>query len=297
GTDYTPARLYHRETGRFTTRDPHPTPLNKYQAYAANPIENTDPTGNLSIRFRTKLTKQHERNVRLKDAAIKASSERMRGAENALAQEMESGTNKMRGFLKARRAMKTLYSSVAPMPESAVEFAFGLRQTGMSATNALNSVMRQAIPVNGCQAFVASCLKTFGEGELSIPAERVDFSPKDTAWPVVARGTIDQIGGFLKGRKARKGRIYLLEMHIKSKEGREWGNGIIVFIGSRNGEPIIKQNDNGRYQDFNFGKDYTGMAVRYWLVDTGVDKLANSKLDQILIESLAEKAEIDPFSS
>ncbi|WP_030778501.1 RHS repeat-associated core domain-containing protein, partial [Streptomyces sp. NRRL F-2664] len=33
GTDYTPARLYHRETGRFTTRDPHPTPLNKYQAF------------------------------------------------------------------------------------------------------------------------------------------------------------------------------------------------------------------------------------------------------------------------
>uniref|UniRef100_UPI00131C8406 RHS repeat domain-containing protein n=1 Tax=Streptomyces sp. NRRL F-2664 TaxID=1463842 RepID=UPI00131C8406 len=54
GTDYTPARLYHRATGRFTTRDPHPTPLNKYQAYAANPIEHTDPSGNLpfKIRFR-----------------------------------------------------------------------------------------------------------------------------------------------------------------------------------------------------------------------------------------------------
>ncbi|WP_158718137.1 hypothetical protein, partial [Streptomyces sp. NRRL F-2664] len=39
------------ETGRFTTRDPHPTPLNKYQAYAANPIEHTDPTGNLPFRF------------------------------------------------------------------------------------------------------------------------------------------------------------------------------------------------------------------------------------------------------
>uniref|UniRef100_UPI00131D4F8F hypothetical protein n=1 Tax=Streptomyces sp. NRRL F-2664 TaxID=1463842 RepID=UPI00131D4F8F len=39
-------------TGRFTTRDPHPTPLNKYQAYAANPIEYTDPTGNIQIRIR-----------------------------------------------------------------------------------------------------------------------------------------------------------------------------------------------------------------------------------------------------
>ncbi|WP_158718136.1 hypothetical protein, partial [Streptomyces sp. NRRL F-2664] len=38
-------------TGRFTTRDPHPTPLNKYQAFAANPIENTDPTGNITLRF------------------------------------------------------------------------------------------------------------------------------------------------------------------------------------------------------------------------------------------------------
>uniref|UniRef100_UPI0018FE3A5A RHS repeat-associated core domain-containing protein n=1 Tax=Streptomyces sp. NRRL F-2664 TaxID=1463842 RepID=UPI0018FE3A5A len=46
------ARLYHPETGRFTTRDPHPTPLNKYQAYAANPIEHTDPTGNITLRIR-----------------------------------------------------------------------------------------------------------------------------------------------------------------------------------------------------------------------------------------------------
>uniref|UniRef100_UPI00131C713B hypothetical protein n=1 Tax=Streptomyces sp. NRRL F-2664 TaxID=1463842 RepID=UPI00131C713B len=51
GTDYTPARLYHRETGRFTTRDPHPTPLNKYQAFNANPAEYTDPSGNISFRF------------------------------------------------------------------------------------------------------------------------------------------------------------------------------------------------------------------------------------------------------
>uniref|UniRef100_UPI00131BE3BB RHS repeat-associated core domain-containing protein n=1 Tax=Streptomyces sp. NRRL F-2664 TaxID=1463842 RepID=UPI00131BE3BB len=50
GTHYTPARLYHPETGRFTTRDPHPTPLNKYQAFNANPVNGIDPTGNLTVR-------------------------------------------------------------------------------------------------------------------------------------------------------------------------------------------------------------------------------------------------------
>ncbi|WP_324605407.1 RHS repeat-associated core domain-containing protein, partial [Streptomyces sp. NRRL F-2664] len=50
-TDYTPARLYHPETGRFTTRDPHPTPLNKYQAFNANPINGLDPTGNITLRI------------------------------------------------------------------------------------------------------------------------------------------------------------------------------------------------------------------------------------------------------
>ncbi|WP_043194813.1 RHS repeat-associated core domain-containing protein, partial [Streptomyces sp. NRRL F-2664] len=64
GTQYSPARLYHPETGRFTTRDPHPTPLNKYQAYAANPVEHTDPTGNfpISVKFRTKLQKSKAKN-------------------------------------------------------------------------------------------------------------------------------------------------------------------------------------------------------------------------------------------
>ncbi|WP_199820623.1 hypothetical protein, partial [Streptomyces sp. NRRL F-2664] len=57
--------LYHPETGRFTTRDPHPTPLNKYQAFTANPIEHTDPTGNLpfKIRFKTKQQKVRAENV------------------------------------------------------------------------------------------------------------------------------------------------------------------------------------------------------------------------------------------
>ncbi|WP_158718130.1 RHS repeat-associated core domain-containing protein, partial [Streptomyces sp. NRRL F-2664] len=50
GPDYPPARLYHPETGRFTTRDPHPTPLNKYQAFNTNPAEYTDPTGNITFR-------------------------------------------------------------------------------------------------------------------------------------------------------------------------------------------------------------------------------------------------------
>ncbi|WP_030775233.1 RHS repeat-associated core domain-containing protein [Streptomyces sp. NRRL F-2664] len=45
-THYAPARLYDPATGRFTTRDPHPVPLNKYQAFGANPVEYTDPTGN-----------------------------------------------------------------------------------------------------------------------------------------------------------------------------------------------------------------------------------------------------------
>ncbi|WP_324605414.1 RHS repeat-associated core domain-containing protein, partial [Streptomyces sp. NRRL F-2664] len=48
-TDYTPARLYHPETGRFTTRDPHPTPLNKYQAFNTEPVNGIDPTGNGTI--------------------------------------------------------------------------------------------------------------------------------------------------------------------------------------------------------------------------------------------------------
>ncbi|WP_199820642.1 RHS repeat-associated core domain-containing protein, partial [Streptomyces sp. NRRL F-2664] len=46
-----PARLYHPETGRFTTRDPHPTPLNKYQAFSAEPVNFVDPSGNIQIRL------------------------------------------------------------------------------------------------------------------------------------------------------------------------------------------------------------------------------------------------------
>ncbi|WP_030776779.1 RHS repeat-associated core domain-containing protein, partial [Streptomyces sp. NRRL F-2664] len=67
GTDYTPARLYHPETGRFTTRDPHPTPLNKYQAFDTNPIEHTDPSGNISFklpRFITRYRKAHNRKLK-----------------------------------------------------------------------------------------------------------------------------------------------------------------------------------------------------------------------------------------
>ncbi|WP_158718128.1 hypothetical protein, partial [Streptomyces sp. NRRL F-2664] len=55
GTDYTPARLYHRETGRFTTRDPHPTPLNKYQAFNTDPANGVDPSGNLTLRIIRKM--------------------------------------------------------------------------------------------------------------------------------------------------------------------------------------------------------------------------------------------------
>uniref|UniRef100_UPI0018FE8604 hypothetical protein n=1 Tax=Streptomyces sp. NRRL F-2664 TaxID=1463842 RepID=UPI0018FE8604 len=66
-------RLYHPETGRFTTRDPHPTPLNKYQAFNANPAEYTDPTGNISFKFRTRLQKSHDRNLRLIEAWNKKS--------------------------------------------------------------------------------------------------------------------------------------------------------------------------------------------------------------------------------
>ncbi|WP_199820645.1 RHS repeat-associated core domain-containing protein, partial [Streptomyces sp. NRRL F-2664] len=54
-----PARLYHPETGRFTTRDPHPTPLNKYQAFAANPIEHTDPTGNLQLKLKYRARQEN----------------------------------------------------------------------------------------------------------------------------------------------------------------------------------------------------------------------------------------------
>ncbi|WP_107047454.1 RHS repeat-associated core domain-containing protein [Streptomyces sp. NRRL F-2664] len=57
GTDYTPARLYHPETGRFTTRDPHPTPLNKYQAFNAEPVNGIDPSGNITIRILGKYKK------------------------------------------------------------------------------------------------------------------------------------------------------------------------------------------------------------------------------------------------
>uniref|UniRef100_UPI00131D8DFE RHS repeat-associated core domain-containing protein n=1 Tax=Streptomyces sp. NRRL F-2664 TaxID=1463842 RepID=UPI00131D8DFE len=76
GTDYTPARLYHRATGRFTTRDPHPTPLNKYQAYAANPAEYTDPTGNLPFRLRKhKQAKQQAKNKAAANTAREANRE------------------------------------------------------------------------------------------------------------------------------------------------------------------------------------------------------------------------------
>uniref|UniRef100_UPI0018FE621B RHS repeat-associated core domain-containing protein n=1 Tax=Streptomyces sp. NRRL F-2664 TaxID=1463842 RepID=UPI0018FE621B len=54
-------RLYHPETGRFTTRDPHPTPLNKYQAFNANPVEHTDPTGNIS--FTTRHARANQRKL------------------------------------------------------------------------------------------------------------------------------------------------------------------------------------------------------------------------------------------
>uniref|UniRef100_UPI0005BC2FCB RHS repeat-associated core domain-containing protein n=1 Tax=Streptomyces sp. NRRL F-2664 TaxID=1463842 RepID=UPI0005BC2FCB len=68
GTDYTPARLYHRSTGRFTTRDPHPTPLNKYQAFNANPAEYTDPTGNLPFGIKIRGTR-HAKAARVKHNA------------------------------------------------------------------------------------------------------------------------------------------------------------------------------------------------------------------------------------
>ncbi|WP_158718144.1 RHS repeat-associated core domain-containing protein, partial [Streptomyces sp. NRRL F-2664] len=84
GTDYTPARLYHPETGRFTTRDPHPTPLNKYQAFAANPIEHTDPSGNLP--FKIKIRGQGKR--------AEESRQRTQALESARKEHYESSARK-----------------------------------------------------------------------------------------------------------------------------------------------------------------------------------------------------------
>ncbi|WP_158717997.1 RHS repeat domain-containing protein [Streptomyces sp. NRRL F-2664] len=68
GTHYTPARTYDPATGRFTTRDPHPTPLNKYQAFDTNPVEHIDPSGNINISLRTKLQQRRHQNDRNKVA-------------------------------------------------------------------------------------------------------------------------------------------------------------------------------------------------------------------------------------
>ncbi|MER6076259.1 hypothetical protein ABT187_47595 [Streptomyces sp. NPDC001817] len=56
-TQYTPARTYTPD-GYFTTRDTHPTTLNKYQAYDAEPVNNTDPSGNFTIRILGKYQKK-----------------------------------------------------------------------------------------------------------------------------------------------------------------------------------------------------------------------------------------------
>uniref|UniRef100_UPI00131E6D40 RHS repeat-associated core domain-containing protein n=1 Tax=Streptomyces sp. NRRL F-2664 TaxID=1463842 RepID=UPI00131E6D40 len=75
GTDYSPARLYHRATGRFTTRDPHPTPLNKYQAFNTNPAEYTDPTGNLPFRLaKHKKSQQRAKNTAARESAYTQNS-------------------------------------------------------------------------------------------------------------------------------------------------------------------------------------------------------------------------------
>ncbi|MER6076544.1 hypothetical protein ABT187_49370, partial [Streptomyces sp. NPDC001817] len=58
-TQYTPARTYTPD-GYFTTRDTHPTPFNKYQAFATNPAEHTDPSGNLTLRTLKRMFSRRE---------------------------------------------------------------------------------------------------------------------------------------------------------------------------------------------------------------------------------------------
>uniref|UniRef100_UPI00131BF0C6 hypothetical protein n=1 Tax=Streptomyces sp. NRRL F-2664 TaxID=1463842 RepID=UPI00131BF0C6 len=105
GTDYTPARLYHRETGRFTTRDPHPTPLNKYQAFAANPVEHTDPSGNLpfkiKIRGQGKRAQESRQRTQALESARKghyesSASMRLKNARGRLVELMEGAATALK---------------------------------------------------------------------------------------------------------------------------------------------------------------------------------------------------------
>ncbi|WP_158718121.1 RHS repeat-associated core domain-containing protein, partial [Streptomyces sp. NRRL F-2664] len=288
GTDYTPARLYHPETGRFTTRDPHPTPLNKYQAYAANPVEHTDPSGNLQLRLRKRIREGSA------DAERGPFIERgVHTTTHRLGENSKASTGQRTAEANHVRAMQVLHSSIAPMSGEDI-MRTQLTLDGLispSPTKALFRTMEAATPHDGCQALLAACLKTFGEGMFMKPSKEVTFHINDTAWPRrVTNGNMGEVVEYLRSGRALRGRLYVLSMAIRMPKGEIDGHALVVHIGSSGGGiPMLKQMENGAYGKFDPAyweqpeRGYT--AFRYWLFDTGVNKISSRELRKKLSAS------------
>ncbi|WP_199820609.1 RHS repeat-associated core domain-containing protein, partial [Streptomyces sp. NRRL F-2664] len=297
-----PARLYHPETGRFTTRDPHPTPLNKYQAFAANPIEHTDPTGNIQIRLKQrshlgdveKYTPDHVPGMRSGEGARSGREEKVialpldHKAPEPAAMQRNAGVD----------AIRTLYSSVVGMSQREVSklFLASIGPDGSPKSVGRNyfNVAARSVPPLGCQALFAACLKFFGEGELVKPHHRVEFNINNVPWPIAAKGGMGKIVSFMNSGNMVKGRLYGLAMNLVEKgSGRMDGHIVLAFLGSHRGEPVVKQAEYNAYGFFDpthwddFWQRF--QAVYFGLFDTGLNKLSSGVLFRVAGDFLKRK--------
>uniref|UniRef100_UPI0004C7EEED RHS repeat-associated core domain-containing protein n=1 Tax=Streptomyces sp. NRRL F-2664 TaxID=1463842 RepID=UPI0004C7EEED len=173
-THYTPARLYHPETGRFTTRDPHPTPLNKYQAFNTNPVEYTDPTGNISFklpRYNTRLQRQKQQQARINVARTDMWERWHAEVEKRRLDMAAEHAEKQQGIIDL------LDSGITPMKGTHEEY-WG-KSIGFTLFRRIGF---NAFP-EGCQTVLWAAIKTF-TGSPSLPAGRVTFTQPDaeTIW-------------------------------------------------------------------------------------------------------------------
>ncbi|WP_158718138.1 RHS repeat-associated core domain-containing protein, partial [Streptomyces sp. NRRL F-2664] len=180
GTDYTPARLYHPKTGRFTTRDPHPTPLNKYQAYAANPIEHTDPTGNIQRRIRHHDPVDDQRqHADQKEATTGTAVAHESAAENPapLQPSIDQLLTDNRSRMQKKR-VESQYEAIAHVRS----FLFATEIEANSLHNIYNSIRKQVLEnlKNGlkgtCRTDTCAALAAIQSGKIVLPAGKASWS-------------------------------------------------------------------------------------------------------------------------
>ncbi|MER6076618.1 hypothetical protein ABT187_49870, partial [Streptomyces sp. NPDC001817] len=284
-TQYTPARTYTPD-GYFTTRDTHPTPFNKYQAFDADPINGIDPTGHITFSTVKKYTGQAA--IAAVVVVVAVGVHRAMPESGAVVRTVVEGLAGIVASLATSRTTTPPNLSFTGKGnlESSVGRMANVPPPGKSPGRRLFAEIEKNIPGdNSCQAIFWATCKSFSEEGLWEAKGEVYFARPhaEALWgKPVATGSLFEMKEALRNAPPR--RLFALGMH--SNDGSS--HIALAWRGAQKGDGQIpiKRADVGHYGDFSleFLPPWTRNASEFHLFDTGVDKLPNAKLQEKMIE-------------